>query len=398
MNDLIVFFSPMCVLDNASGAAISVRNFLETAARAGIRCASFTASAFDSNAEVPLKNILGPNAVKEESFGKRIIISRNGVEHNVFLTRSTLGPNISKQELARFEAQWRRWLRQNQPKVVLTFGSSRFTLRLQNAAREMGARIVFYLANADYDSAEFVYPGDVHLCPSNFLKDHYARTLGVEARVLRTIMNKERLDEGAESSLGDLLEKRRLGFVTFMNPIPHKGLTLFAAIARLAQHKRPRLRFLVTEGRMPKEILRRWNLDLSEFPNVWWLPNQQDVKAIYERTNILLVPSFWQEGFSRAIIEAQLSGIPVIASPRGGSPEALNGGGFLLNVPPRCTENYRAHPDRATVERWWEQIVELLDNDSTYIDAVQRALSAAEPFHPDKTSKKAVQFFRDMLH
>jgi len=48
---------------------------------------------------------------------------------------------------------------------------------------------------------------------------------------------------------------------------------------------------------------------------------------------VLVVPSRWQEPFSRVILEGHASGLPVVASSTGGTPEAIRHGltGFLFN-------------------------------------------------------------------
>lgn len=387
----------MCLLDNTSGAAISVRSFLEALAGAGIECEAFTASHFDPNREINLTRILGPKVRDPGARWKRFIIDKNGVRHSVFLTENTQSAKTSHEELQAFARSWRNWLERNKPKMVVTFGGTGYSVKMQDLARARGSQIVFYLGNAEYDNADFYTAGDQVICPSEFLRDHYRETLGLEATVVRTIMQRDRLDEVSPATPEGLLRRKNKGFVTFMNPIPHKGLTLFARIAQLAFREKPDLKFLVTEGRTNRDWLARHGLDITQFPNVWFIPNHDDVRSIYERTSILLVPSFWQEGFSRSVLEAQLSGIPVIASRRGGTAEALNGGGVSLDIPQACAEDFMARPDDETVSQWWQEIAALADDDAAYVEAAQRALSAARPFHPEVTTDKAVEFFAKLL-
>src|SRR3546814_12765482 len=55
-----------------------------------------------------------------------------------------------------------------------------------------------------------------------------------------------------------------------------------------------------------------------------------DMREVYRRTHTLLVPSQWEEAWGRVATEAQFSGIPVLASDRGGLPEAVGPGGRVL--------------------------------------------------------------------
>lgn len=387
----------MCLLDSSSGAAISVRSFLEAAAAAGIRCESFTASLFDPARELNLQGILGARANDSEAIGKRVIVERSGVHHSVFRTKQTQSKHFSLDEQKAFENSWVNWLRKNRPKVVVTYGGSPFTLRLQDHARRLGSQIVYYLGNAEYEKPDFYRAGDIVLTPSNFLRDHYRTSMGIESRVLRTVIKKDRLDLVTVHNSDELDLRRRKGFVTFMTPIPHKGLTLFDAIARLVFRELPEIKFLVTEGRSSREWLARQGYDLSQRPNIWYMATHEDVRSIFERTSMLLVPSFWKEGFGRNIVEAQLSGIPVLANNRGGIAEALNGSGFLYEAPPECVENYMNRPDRETVGRWREQIETLFRDGDVYRQASLKAVEAAKPFHPDTTSGEAVILFRELL-
>src|SRR5271156_3811764 len=72
--------------------------------------------------------------------------------------------------------------------------------------------------------------------------------------------------------------------------------------------------------------------NLTNLPNVTLAPPQQDMRKVYGRCKILLAPSVWEEGYGRVVTEAQISGIPVVASTRGGLPEAVGPGGILLDL------------------------------------------------------------------
>ncbi|GIX30002.1 MAG: hypothetical protein KatS3mg124_0474 [Porticoccaceae bacterium] len=393
----LVFFSSMCLLDRTSGAAISVRSFLEACAAAGIPAASFTASLFDPRREVSLRGILGPRANDPGALGKIFVVERKGVRHHIFRTRSTQSIKMTPEEQRAFEAAWLRFLDREQPAAVITYGGSPFTRRLQHHARRLGCRILFYLGNAEYRSADFYHPGDIVLCPSNFLREHYRQTLGIEPRVLRTIMAPERIDFETARDPARLRERWRSGFVTFMTPIPHKGVTLFYLLSRIAAREKPGLKFLVTEGRADREKLAESGLDLTNLSNVWLMASHEDVRSIWERTKVLLIPSYWREGFARSALEAQLCGIPVLSSSRGGLPEALNGGGFLFDIPEPCLQNHLAVPDLESVLPWWQTLRRLVEDEAFYLEASRRALEAGSAFHPEVTAPAAVDFFREVL-
>jgi glycosyltransferase involved in cell wall biosynthesis len=108
--------------------------------------------------------------------------------------------------------------------------------------------------------------------------------------------------------------------ITLVNPVKEKGQDLFLALAR----SRRDLGFLAVEGWYPVEFA------IKGETNVEYLPQQEDMSAVYSRTKILLVPSQWDEPFGRVVVEAGFFGIPVIASDRGGLAEAVGSGGILL--------------------------------------------------------------------
>lgn len=73
----------------------------------------------------------------------------------------------------------------------------------------------------------------------------------------------------------------------------------------------------------------------------------------------LLVPSIWEEAYGRVATEAQVSGIPVIASNRGGLPEAVGPGSILID------------PD-APIEEWVAATKRLWE-DSQYYEQLSAA-------------------------
>lgn len=65
--------------------------------------------------------------------------------------------------------------------------------------------------------------------------------------------------------------------------------------------------------------------------NVTWLRRTSDMRRVYGKARLILVPSQWEEAFGRVVAEAQVSGIPALASCIGGLPEAVGPGGLLVD-------------------------------------------------------------------
>jgi len=56
------------------------------------------------------------------------------------------------------------------------------------------------------------------------------------------------------------------------------------------------------------------------------------MEQVWRKIKVLLVPSLWLEAWGLVVVEAQLRGIPVISSNRGGIPEAKLGIPHIIPV------------------------------------------------------------------
>ncbi len=113
---------------------------------------------------------------------------------------------------------------------------------------------------------------------------------------------------------------------------------------------------------------RRWLTDrLDGLGNVTLVPQVEDMREVYADTRILLAPSQWREGYGRIATEAQVSGIPVVGSDRGGLPEAIGEGGLVL-------------PADASPTVWAAAIRRLWDDKAYWSEKSEAALNhAARP-------------------
>lgn len=80
--------------------------------------------------------------------------------------------------------------------------------------------------------------------------------------------------------------------------------------------------------------------------NVFFMPWQAP-GAVYAHARVVMVPSRWHEAFGRVVIEAQALGVPVVASNRGGIPEALRDHSRLVH-------------DLNDVDEWARQITSII--------------------------------------
>ena len=98
-------------------------------------------------------------------------------------------------------------------------------------------------------------------------------------------------------------------FVTFINPVSVKGVDLALEIAAGA----PDIPFcFVKAWPIPLREQARLRRGLKRAPNIVMHERTYDMREVYRKTRVLLVPSQWEaETWGRVVSEAQFSGIPV---------------------------------------------------------------------------------------
>ena len=127
----------------------------------------------------------------------------------------------------------------------------------------------------------------------------------------------------------DPAERGRGDCILLINPSISKGVEIFFRLAAA----RPQLRFLAVES---WAISPEWRVVLhnraAELGNVEIMGTIQDMRQVYRRTRLVLMPSSHEETWGKAATEAQLNAIPVIASARGALPETVGPGGLLVPI------------------------------------------------------------------
>jgi glycosyltransferase involved in cell wall biosynthesis len=205
------------------------------------------------------------------------------------------------------------------PDVIML--KSGHPVRICEALRHLGAAIIPCFHNVEFDTdlggdARSLRP---YRCISNsrFTAAAYKRAFGIESIVVHPFIRPERYRTRSDRSS-----------VLFVNPVPEKGVELAIELARLCPH----IPFIFVEawtlaaGEKARLLSR-----LASLANVTFVPRTRDMRALYGKARIVLAPSQYDEAFGRIAAEAHISGIPVLASRRGGLPEAVGPGGVLLD-------------------------------------------------------------------
>jgi len=208
-------------------------------------------------------------------------------------------------------------------------------------------------------AAELTHPLLGFLANSEFTRGFYERHLGIRARVVSSIV-----DPGSYRTTSARQK------VVFVNPVPVKGVDIA-------------LRLAAARPDIPFEFVEAWPLSDEEYSavakrcqplsNVTLRRAVSDMREVYERAKILLVPSLWQEAWARVVAEVQASGIPVLASTRGGLPASVGPGGLLVD------------PD-ADFSHWLTALSRLWDDDISYAGYCAAALAhqARAEIRPDR--------------
>jgi glycosyltransferase involved in cell wall biosynthesis len=142
---------------------------------------------------------------------------------------------------------------------------------------------------------------------------------------------------------------------TLVNLSEPKGVKVAWRLAEQA----PDVPFLGVRGGYGEQIVPR-------APNFTVIDQVRDMRAVYGRTRVLLMPSL-HESWGRVGVEAMCSGIPVIAAPTPGLLESLGSAGLFV--------------DR-TDERGWLDAVRRLRDPAEWAIWSQRALQRSAELDP----------------
>lgn len=213
-------------------------------------------------------------------------------------------------------------------------------------------------------------PAVCHIANSAFTARRWQALCGIACTVIAPAVRPQRY-----------LVRRDLAasHVLFVNPVPIKGVEIAFDLA--ATHPDIPFRFVESWALDPRwrDYCRDRALTLG---NIDWLPAQHDMAALYRSTRLLLMPSIWEETFGRTVVEAQLNGIPVLASRRGGLPESVGAGGWLLD------------PDGDAAI--WRQALRRLWADSDLYGQVSAA-ATANALRPDFTAPLVAARFASLV-
>jgi glycosyltransferase involved in cell wall biosynthesis len=105
--------------------------------------------------------------------------------------------------------------------------------------------------------------------------------------------------------------------------VEEKGVELVLESARRLKSHDDLVFVIIGDGPLKENVTK----ETSALPNLLYLGAKENslLPSYYNAADVLLVPSTYEEGFGRVIIEALSTGLPVIGSNRGGIKEALSG-------------------------------------------------------------------------
>jgi len=242
--------------------------------------------------------------------------------------------------------------------VVLTGDN---TVPMVIAAMATGLPLGVYIHNVEFREMQGVLlpdPAIQYFANSRFTAKRLNSLFGIQSEVLLPLVQPQ--------SYGFRTTREK---ILFINPTILKGVEVFFGIAG----RLPDLQFRVAES---------WNINgpwrdychsrAEALNNIEWVAPTRNPETLYGAAKVLLMPSVWEESFGRSALEAQLSGIPVLASRRGGLPEAVGEGGILLEAD-------------AAADAWSEALDRVCSDRQLYDELSAKALANASrvEFTPD---------------
>lgn len=183
--------------------------------------------------------------------------------------------------------------------------------------------------------------------------------------------------------------------ITLVNPTPGKGESTFYGLSRLL----PDYQFLVVKSVYGEQVFPP-SIPAHSFPNVEFMQHTADIREVFRKTRVVLMPSLY-ESYGRVAVEAACAGIPAIVHPTEGLLESLGADkpGWLLDFTrARLRDSRIPTPeqlqggwvssagifcDRDDLQSWRLQIERLYTDEVYYRSRADAALKLASTLTPE---------------
>ena len=206
-----------------------------------------------------------------------------------------------------------------QPDLVVVQVGAIFPLT--NAILQAGIPVMVYFRDIEFRDHHGMFMPHERICyvaNTRFTADRFKALLGLDCKILPPPLKRE--DYETDTTREQVL---------FIGSHPFKGIELAIRMAEECQH----IPFMFVESWEVPEVWKQYYKSrVLKNKNSTWSAPVHNMLDIYSRASVLLVPSVWEETNGRVVTEAQLSGIPVLASDRGGLPDTVGPGGHVLPV------------------------------------------------------------------
>lgn len=381
----ILWASPFNVHDTSSGAAIEIRNMFEYFVKRGVDARVQGCFIFDH----PRGASNFPNLEKDLEANKDkdfFNVTMDGVRSQYMRTKSPHVADFCDAEQRKFYARFCQILNEFKPDVVMMYGGGMTEMVMRSEARRHGVAVVYFLCNGNHGGYSFP-DVDMIITDSHATAKLYAKRDSINVEVTGPFINPAKV----------IAAKREPKYITFINPVPAKGVTFVAKIAELAQTQLPNEKFLVVQSRgdwfqvLPALKNGETPFDPKQFPNVDVANHMSDMRPIYAASKVLLAPSLWYESYGLVATEGCMNGVPVICSTSGGLPEACGDGGIHLEMPERCRQNHALVPTAEEAQPWVDALKTMLATPESYAEWSAKATKAAERHHIDRSVDRVLE-------
>ncbi|MEY8256479.1 glycosyltransferase family 4 protein [Erysipelotrichaceae bacterium 66-17] len=173
------------------------------------------------------------------------------------------------------------------------------------------------------------------ICLSRYILSTLPYELQKKSEVVYPIFDKNKLCNPKENG----------EYILFFNPIAIKGVDIVIELSKIFKNEK----FVIYETW--NHITQAYKAKIEAQRNIILQNNLENYFEVYRDVKIYLLPSQCEEGFGRGIVEANISGIPIVASDIGGIKEASGKNQLLVH---RFWD----------INEWEEKLQILLDDDN----------------------------------